>query len=157
MPSVFKESISTVLSTQKYDPTPASAHVSHVKLQTCNYNFDIDGATTAGANFSLALGQPIPAGAVITRVFVTNTAASVGPTNLGLGIVNANDVIASTAISGAPWGVGTYNATLVNAPLTVTTSPVSSLLLTPTVAGHSAGNITFTVEYVELSSGSALR
>lgn len=160
MPSVFKESVSTVASVQKYDATPASGLVSRLKMQTCNYDFAVDGATAAGQDFSLRLREPIAAGSVITRVFVTNTVASVGPTNLGLGIVAANDLIASTAIAGAPWLIGTYAATIV-APLKVATAAnptgTTALLLTPTVAGHSAGNITFTIEWLEPSVGSDAR
>ena len=160
MPSVFKESVSTVSSVQKYDPSAANALVSRLRMQTCNYNFAIDGATTVGQNFSVRLSTPIPAGSVITRVFVTNTVASVGPTNLGLGVVAANDLIASTAVSGAPWLIGTYPATIVT-PLRATTAVnpmgTTELLLTPTVAGHSAGNITFTIEWLEPSVGSGAR
>lgn len=160
MPSVFKEQVATVSSVENYDPTPASNHAARVKMQTCNYNFEVDGATAAGVDFSVPLGEPIPAGSVITRVFVTNSVASVGPTNLGLGVVASNDLIASAAISGAPWLIGTYEASLV-APLTATTAAnptgTTALLLTPTVAGHSAGNITFTVEWLEPSANSYVR
>jgi hypothetical protein len=160
MSSVFREHVSTVSSIEKYDPTPASNQVARMKTQTCNYNFAVDGATTAGADFSLALGEPIPAGSVITRIIVTNTAASVGPTNLGLGVLAANDLIAATAISGAPWTGGSHVASLV-APLTATTAAnptgTTALLLTPTVAGHSAGNITFTIEWLEPATNSYVR
>ena len=154
---MLKESVASVSVIERYEPTAAAQHAARIKLQTANYNFALDGATTAGDDFSLPLAYPIPAGSVVTRIFVTNTAASVGPTNLGLGIVAANDLIASTAISGAPWTLGTYEATVVNAPLTTVASDASALLLTPTVAAHSAGDITFAVEYLEPSTGSELR
>ena len=161
MASVFREQVATVSSIDKYDPTPASNHAARLKTQSCNYNFAVDGATTAGADFSLRLGEPIPAGSVITRIFVTNTVASVGPTNLGLGIVAANDLIDAVAISGAPWLIGTYEATVVNAPRAATTTAnptgTTALLLTPTVAGHSAGNITFTIEWLEPATNSYVR
>jgi hypothetical protein len=160
MSSVFREHVATVSSVEKYDATAASNLVSRMKTQTCNYNFAVDGATVAGADFSLALGAPIPAGSVITRIIVTNTAASVGPTNLGLGVLAANDLIAATAIAGAPWTVGSHVAALV-APLTATTvanpTGTTALLMTPTVAAHSAGNITFTIEWMEPSTNSYVR
>jgi len=160
MSNVFREHVSTVASVEKYDPTPASNMVARMKTQTCNYNFAVDGATVAGVDFSLTLGVPISAGSVITRIFVTNTTVSVGPTNLGLGVLAANDLIAATAISGAPWLAGTYEAALV-APLTATTvanpTGTTALLMTPTVAAHSAGDITFTIEWMEPATNSYVR
>jgi len=154
---VFKEQVSSVLSVGTYDPTPASGLVSRFKSQTANYNFAVYGAGIVGNN-SLPLAVPIPAGSIITRIIVTNTLAFVGPATVGLGIVVANDLIATADPADAPWTLGSHVAALV-APLKATTvanpTGTRALILTFVTNAASAGNVTLTIEWLEPSTGSA--
>ena len=147
--------VASVASINRYDPpgtenTGASYLTQKVKTVAATYSFARNGAGIVGNN-TLDLPYPIPSGAYVTRVFTDPTTTLAGPTLVGLGIEAAEDLVANTAVGGAPWvDTSAHLATLAGgAALVRTTAERTSLIVSQTVAVLSAGEVTIVVEYIE--------
>ena len=134
------------MSAGTYQPTPEGAIVTRFKSQTVNYNFDVYGAGIVGDN-ALPLTVPIPAGSVLTNIIVTNPVRFVGPTAIGLGIVVAGDIINIRNANDYPYTAPAAMFVKLTLPITVTDT--QELILTFTVNVATAGNVTFTIEWME--------
>lgn len=118
-------------------------------LAVAEYDFAKDGALAVGGN---GTGVWIPAGAIVEHTFIHVLTVPVGPTNMGVSLINDNDLVTSAAISGAPWStLGAFVTGAVEEGTETGFLKVTSakeIAITATVAPSSAGKVAVFVVYV---------
>jgi len=106
------------------------------------------------SNGGMGLGVFIPSGFTVVLSHFNVLVVPVGPTNMGATVEADFDLIASAAISGAPWSTtGMKNGLVIDndaasvaVTTEITTTAVREIQLVATVATTSAGRVAFYVE-----------
>lgn len=114
------------------------------------YRFAEDGGAVGAIN--LLAGTFIPANAVIINSFVDVIVVptSAGAATLAISVEGANDIVAATVISGAPWSTAGRKAGIPQAPATsVKTTVVRNVVATVAVGALTAGEIDVWLEILE--------
>lgn len=122
-------------------------------LAIAEYDFAKDGALPFAALAGTGTGVWIPANAIVTHTWVQSVTPCVGPTNMGVTLVNDNDLVADASLAtvfGQAAGVivtGAIEPMTESGFLKTGTTP-KEIIITATVAATSAGKASIFVEYV---------
>lgn len=138
---------------------PVGSDIGLGNLRVARFEFDTAGVDSAGASNKTAVahgvGVTLPIHAIVVGGFIDVNTAFTGETSAALAIhvQGANDIVASAAVSGAPWSTIGRKAIVpkANTPEStgVKTTAAREITCTVTVAALLTGKLTGYLYFVE--------
>lgn len=130
---------------------PTSNTLNAKRTAHYTYSFAVNGGVHAGIALT---GAALPNNALVTAGRMRTKTALTGATNASLQLLGANDLVAATAVSGAPWTIGALAGLVpVESDATkwlLTTNGTTVPTLVGTVADFTAGIFEVWLDYVVL-------